>query len=196
MSTRARLRAIADRIQGFGVEAGKDATSLRALADRIDAEYETANDPIMGTDHGRLTRIALLNRLDAPVTPGEPGATCGTCKGTRTRYVSIGAFGEVVADQPCPDCAPSPPRSPEACPECRGPMPCSRTIRCRQVNAAALRSPEAPCEAWCGCTEDTWLAHHGTVMKARCVGAGQAMLYFCSQACFDAGLALNPRAAK
>src|SRR5690349_18707971 len=90
------------------------AAALRVIADRIDAEYETANDPIMGTDHGRLTRIALLNRLDAPVTPGEPGATCGTCKGTMTRYVSIGAFGEVVVDQSCPDCTPSPPRSPEA----------------------------------------------------------------------------------
>ena len=77
MTARERLRAVAARLEAqalqppyLGGELQDEAAALRALADRIDAEYETANDPIMGTDHGRLTRIALLNRLDAPVTPG------------------------------------------------------------------------------------------------------------------------------
>ena len=78
MTARERLRLIAGTLESLArqyeeLSGGclpEDAAFLRALADRIDAEYETANDPIMGTDHGRLTRIALLNRLDAPVTPG------------------------------------------------------------------------------------------------------------------------------
>ena len=158
--------------------------------------------------------------LEAPVTPGEPGATCGTCsgrgavgkvcepcggrglygsRGTSTGCGFCGCTGRLLpsgADTfPCPDCTPSPPRSPEAPKD--SPAQWLARAKTSMLEDRADRSPEAKaCEAWCGCTEDTWLAHHGTVMKARCVGAGQAMLYFCSQACFDAGRPLNPRAAK
>jgi len=126
MTARERLRAVAARLEAqalqppyLGGELQDEAAALRALADRWDnelAQIEGLRDSCSEIERG------VLARLDAPVTPGEPGATCGTCKGTRTRYVSIGAFGEVVADQPCQACTPSPPRSPEA----------------------------KACEAWCG----------------------------------------------
>ena len=133
---------------------------------------------------------ALLARLDAPVTPGEPGAPCGTCKGTRTRYVSIGAFGEVVADRPCPDCTASPPRSPEApddgechCKHCE--VVAEQRAR-EEARRAAARSPEAKACERCG--------GRGIIAMHTITAPFDATNNGACHACNGTGL--NPRAAK
>lgn len=79
MTARARLRAIADRVQGFGVEAGKDAAALRAIADRIDHEMRWAQDIERAsqedprTKHQAIIVQGCLSRLDADLTTGPTG---------------------------------------------------------------------------------------------------------------------------
>ena len=63
---RETLRAIAQRVQGFGVEAGRDAAALRTLATRLEAELaDTQGDASSLAWH--VQRVLL--RLDAPVKP-------------------------------------------------------------------------------------------------------------------------------
>ena len=166
------------------------AASLRALADRWDAEEKYARKHV---EHQSYYELTLLARLDAPVPPGEPGATCGTCRGARkVRKDCRGCFHEAhfgpcfkrnggtayqcpcIADtqdcfKPCPACAtPSPPRSPEA----------------------------KACAPWCG----TGWHEHEPEDHEEGVWQGRQLhdlstLCFCTLACRDAGKPLNPSSA-
>jgi hypothetical protein len=77
-----------------------------------------------------------------PVAPGEPGATCGTCGGSRLIVFRDGPWTD---SKPCPDCTPSPPRSPEACPD--GECHCKHREAVARQRAAEEHIDAYPCPA-------------------------------------------------
>jgi len=126
------------------------------------------------------------------LTPGEPGATCGTCGG-RERIGGWAPGATEPGDEPCPDCTPSPPRPPEDHDLLVGGCHCKHCEvlaeqRAREdARRAAARSPEAKaCASWCG-----WWAGDLPDEGVYWAANGQG---FCSIPCHRAGKALNPRA--
>jgi len=164
MTARELLRLTANYLdEGHGSFGRDRAASLRALADRWDAEEAEINR-IRPFAAG--TCLALLARLDAPVTPGEPpGCLKPMTDEQRAAFVPIS--DEAIAE----------------------------ALRKGAEDRDRAMNPWKACEPWCGMPDTGGRGRPGALYTWDGPDRDSAT-DFCTLACQRAGRALNPRAAK